>query len=354
MKLKICSPDCITKQLNKRHEKMYTAREIKLNLIVRFSWRSVLFFLIYSSFLFLLYFQFDIRFGITFVPVGLIGTAVAFSVGFKNNASYARLWDARRFWGGMINTSRSFGAYVMAFIKPADLSRAETEMIKEEILYRHMAYLNTVRIQLRRKSVWGDTNTVAHQVVGVTNHAQVSSDVTRILLAFLPESEAERYEKKKNVATQLLAAQTGRITDLAEKGHISELGHRRLMEMIQEFYNQQGACEGIKSFPFPRQYAYYSKLFVWLFLVILPFGLLTEFAKLPGLAVYLGIPLYVVIAWIFHTMEVVGDTSENPFENAINDVPMTAICRIIETDLRDMLDEENIPAPIEAIDNILM
>jgi putative membrane protein len=50
----------------------------------------------------------------------------------------------------------------------------------------------------------------------------------------------------------------------------------------------------------------------------------------------------------------VGDTSENPFENAINDVPMTAICRIIETDLRDMLDEENIPAPIEAIDNILM
>lgn len=333
---------------------MYTAREIKPKLIFRFSWRSVLFFLIYSSILFLLYFHFEIRIGVSFVPIGLIGTAVAFSVGFKNNASYSRLWDARRFWGGMVNASRSFGAYITAFVKSPDLLSDETAFLQEEILYRHIAYLNTVRIQLRRKSVWGDTTTVAHQVVGVDNHAQVSSDVTGILLQFLPETEAESYGRKKNIATQIMKTQVARITQLAEKGYISEIGHRRLMEVIQEFYNHQGACEAIKGFPFPRQYAYYSKLFVWLFLLILPFGLLTEFAKLNGPAVWLGVPLYVVIAWIFNTMEVVGDTSENPFENAINDVPMTAICRIIETDLRDMLNEENIPAPIEAIDNILM
>ncbi|WP_159471412.1 bestrophin family protein [Dyadobacter sp. 3J3] len=333
---------------------MYTAREIKLNLIFKFSWRSVLFFLIYSSSLFLLNFYFEIHIGVSFVPIGLIGTAVAFSVGFKNNASYSRLWDSRRSWGGMINASRSFGAYITSFITSTDRSTEETAQIKEEIIYRHIAYLNTVRIQLRRKSVWGDTSTVAHKVVGKDNHAQVSSDVTGILLQFLPEIEAESYARKKNVATQIMKKQTARITHLAEQGCISETGHRRLMELAQEFYNHQGACEAIKSFPFPRQYAYYSKLFVWLFILILPFGLLTEFAKLNGTTVWLGIPLYVVIAWIFHTMEVVGDTSENPFENAINDVPMTAICRIIEIDLRDMLNEENIPAPIDAIDNILM
>ncbi|MCF0056215.1 bestrophin family protein [Dyadobacter sp. CY356] len=333
---------------------MYTAREIKPNLIFKFSWRSVLLFLIYSSSLFVLYFYFGIHIGVSFVPIGLIGTAVAFSVGFKNNASYARLWDSRRSWGGMINASRSFGAHIVAFINCPDLSQEELSFIKEEILYRHIAYLNIVRIQLRRKSVWGDTSTVAHQVVGVDNHAQVSSDVTRILLEYVPEIEAESYGKKRNIATQIMKTQAVRITQLAGRGCITETGHRRLMEMVQEFYNHQGACEAIKSFPFPRQYAYYSKLFVWLFLLILPFGLLTEFAKLTGPAVWLGIPLYVVIAWIFNTMEVVGDTSENPFENAINDVPMTAICRIIETDLRDMLNEENIPAPIEAIDNILM
>jgi putative membrane protein len=53
-------------------------------------------------------------------------------------------------------------------------------------------------------------------------------------------------------------------------------------------------------------------------------------------------------------MEKVGDTSENPFENGINDVPMTAICRNIEIDLREMLEEEDIPQPLESRRNILM
>jgi len=61
-----------------------------------------------------------------------------------------------------------------------------------------------------------------------------------------------------------------------------------------------------------------------------------------------------IIGWVFYTMEVVGDTSENPFENAINDIPMTAICRTIEIDLREMLDEANIPSPVTAVNNILM
>jgi putative membrane protein len=66
------------------------------------------------------------------------------------------------------------------------------------------------------------------------------------------------------------------------------------------------------------------------------------------------VPSFVLIAWIFNTMEVVGDTSENPFENAVNDIPMTTICRFIEVDLRDMLDEDNVPNYLEPIDNILM
>lgn len=32
-------------------------------------------------------------------PVALVGTAVAFVTGFKNNAAYGRLWEARTIWG---------------------------------------------------------------------------------------------------------------------------------------------------------------------------------------------------------------------------------------------------------------
>jgi putative membrane protein len=68
---------------------------------------------------------------------------------------------------------------------------------------------------------------------------------------------------------------------------------------------------------------------------------------------FLMIPFSVLISWIFITMEKVGDNSEDPFEGRINDVPMTALCRTIEIDLRDMLDEVNLPDPVEPKDFIL-
>lgn len=49
------------------------------------------------------------------LPIALIGTAVAFIVGFKNNASYGRLWEARQIWGGIVNASRTF-CYVESFL----------------------------------------------------------------------------------------------------------------------------------------------------------------------------------------------------------------------------------------------
>ena len=36
------------------------------------------------------------------LPIGVVGTAVAFIVSFKNNASYDRLWEARKIYGGIV------------------------------------------------------------------------------------------------------------------------------------------------------------------------------------------------------------------------------------------------------------
>ncbi|MBC8153232.1 MAG: hypothetical protein H7Z72_10005, partial [Bacteroidetes bacterium] len=85
-----------------------------------------------------------------------------------------------------------------------------------------------------------------------------------------------------------------------------------------------------------------------------PFGLLNEMVKIRGIHLWLTVPFYTIIAWVFNTMEVVGDTSENPFENSINDVPLTAICRNVEIDLREMLGETDLPPRMKAVENILM
>lgn len=53
-------------------------------------------------------------------------------------------------------------------------------------------------------------------------------------------------------------------------------------------------------------------------------------------------------------MEKIGDYSENPFEGTYNDVPITSIARGIEIDLRQMINDVNIPPPIQDQDGFLM
>ena len=53
-------------------------------------------------------------------------------------------------------------------------------------------------------------------------------------------------------------------------------------------------------------------------------------------------------------MEKIGDYSENPFEGTYNDVPITTISLGIEIDLREMINDENIPKPMSDKDGFLL
>ena len=50
------------------------------------------------------------------LPLSVIGTAVAFYVGFKNNQVYDRMWEGRIIWGGIVNSSRIWGSNLKAFL----------------------------------------------------------------------------------------------------------------------------------------------------------------------------------------------------------------------------------------------
>ena len=53
---------------------------------------------------------------IPWTPIALIGTAVAFLIGFQNNAAYDRIWEARKIWGGIVNSSRTLGMFLQDMI----------------------------------------------------------------------------------------------------------------------------------------------------------------------------------------------------------------------------------------------
>ncbi|WP_207496926.1 bestrophin family protein [Aridibaculum aurantiacum] len=334
---------------------MYAARNLSGTFILRFAWKPLLFFFFYSTIITCLYEFAGFEFlALPFVPIGVMGTAVAFYVGFKNNSSYERLWEARKIWGSIVNTSRTFAVFILDYLQPSEeIGEEDLKKHKRVLIYRHIAYINALRIQLRDRKMWEAKDDAFTSIVKEKTPFH-SQNLLEEIKQFLQDDEAFHLYAKTNTATQILRRQSEHMLYLFNQKCLHVYKHVEVGNMIKMLYDQQGACERIKSYPFPRQYAYFSEVFVWLLALVLPFGLLGEVIKFGHDYVWFTIPMSVLISWIFNVMEIVGDKSENPFENGVNDIPMTAICRTIEIDLREMLGETNVPERIVPIRNIIM
>ncbi len=339
---------------------MYVKRNLSWRIIVHFAWKLVLFYLCWSTMVVLVHMFFHIRginLAIPFAPVSTMGVAVSFYLGFKNNQSYDRFWEARTAWGGIVNASRNWGNQAMSFVsdfhKKPGLSQSQIHAIQKRLIYRHIAYINALRLQLRKPSTFSAHyyGAISNYHFGTPERANWEADVK----PFLGVQEYQHLTAVQNMPAQLLRRQGEDLQQLLEKEHLlDDFRHVEMMGTLRELYNEQGRCERIKNTPFPRQYAYFSKVFTWIFILMLPLALVMEFEKLGERFIWLVIPFTTVISWVFMTMEMTGDNSEDPFENFINDVPMTALCRNIEIDLREMLGETDLPPRMMPKNGILM
>jgi putative membrane protein len=296
---------------------------------------------------------------IPWLPVALLGTAVSFVVGFKNNASYDRLWEARRVWGAIVNSSRTWGIMARDYVSEKH-AREETPAARldEErrvLFQRHFAWLTALRFQLREPRIWEsmfNQKNAEYRNRWFTVDEQTST-LGPALAAYLAPEEHARVMACANKPAQILALQSSHLARLLRAGLIEDFRHMELQRVLAELYAQQGASERIKNFPYPRQYATLNLWFVRIFVVLIPLGMLQEFHKLGGDLIWLSIPFSALAGWIFTTMEKIGESSESPFEGSANDVPITAMSRAIEIDLRQMLGETKVPAPIQAQHYIL-
>lgn len=328
--------------------------------MLRFAWFNLLFFTVWAAIVVWYYHHMEhheVNIAIPFLPLSTIGIAVAFYIGFKNNSSYDRFWEARKIWGGIVNYSRTWGNQVVNFISSYE---AKGEMSKEDLkclhgilIYRHIAWLNALRLQLRQPSSFSIKIHRTVKSLGISNPERKHWDEE--VGAFLPKEEYDCLIEFQNTATQIIRKQGDHLRKLVyEEGATEHFRHMEMMRVLEEFYNLQGKCERIKNTPFPRQYAFFSKIFTWIFILLLPFGLVGQFGEMGHTFIWLTVPFSVLISWIFITMETVGDNSEDPFEGFINDVPMTALCRVIEIDLREMLGETDLPPKVTAKNDILL
>lgn len=300
------------------------------------------------------------------LPIAVVGTAVAFILSFQNNAAYDRMWEARKIWGGVVNASRAWGFGVKDFITNTFCEpkrpQEELDAIHAELICRHVAWLTAFRHAMRQPRSWEvqlevPSNRAWAEAIGVLEHRMTLEEELR---GNIPDEELDYLLTKTNKATQLLAIQSRRLRELRDEALVDDFRHVELQELLDELVALQGKSERIKNFPYPRQYATLNQTFLWIFILLLPFGVMTvfdaigddiaeTFPRIGRYFVWFSVPFSVLVMWVFHTMERIGRVTENPFEGTPNDVPITTISRGIEIDLREMIDQDpaTIPAPIE-------
>lgn len=306
-------------------------------------------------------------------PVAVVGTAVAFIVGFQNNAAYGRIWEARKIWGGVVNASRSWGMRVQDFVTAEHAKEEvdEDELVEHRrtLVHRHLAWLTALRHAMRQPRPW-ETFEEHRTNREWSREAHIPERVFTLdeeLLQTLPEHDLDRVMAASNKPAAILFAQSAHLRALKERGLIWEFAFLELENVLETLIELQGKSERIKNFPYPRQYATLSYEFVRLFLVFIPFAAIPEFARIGSALVakgalvgpwfvWLAVPFSLVMSWIFYVMERIGRVGENPFEGSANDVPISTIARGIEIDLRELLgeDPEHLPKPMPTMHGVQM
>ena len=208
---------------------MYTKRVFKIMDMIKWTrYETLLFFIIISLVVGLYYFLDLIWLKIPWTPLALIGTAVAFVIGFQNNAAYDRIWEARKIWGGIVNTSRTFGMYVQDMINNEYANeKVSEEALQKEIktlTYRHIAWMTALRHSMREEKPWETvmkhkSNKEWNKVVRPPEwNIKVEDDMK----PYISKEDLEYVMSKNNKQTAILYLQSHHFKKLKEKGILWE------------------------------------------------------------------------------------------------------------------------------------
>lgn len=333
---------------------MLTYRRFPLKRAVIASWPVHLALGLYSSLLCIAHTQWGLTsLALPSLPVSLLGTAVSFYLGFKGNSAYGRLWEARKIWGGIVNTSRTWGIHVTGLVFSDEGQESESlAQVHRTLIYRHIAWLGALRTQLRRPKPWEHNHPANDRARKNRKTLDQSPERLRKRIApFLNSAEVEFVMARKNQATQILKQQSDALQKLMDEGFVDDFRHMELAKLLETMYTLQGKCERIKNFPLPRQYSTANHWFVTLFIILVPMALVGVFDNSQEHMIWWSVPISIVIGWVFLVWNSIVDFSENPFEGLFMDIPIDSLSRTIEIDLREILGEQELPEPVKPCDD---
>jgi ion channel-forming bestrophin family protein len=260
------------------------------------------------------------------VPLAFYGVAIGIVVGFRNSSAYARWWEARTLWGAIVNKSRTLARQVLTAMSPGAtataIEQAEVVALQRQLVLHQVAYVHALRQQLR------------------------GLDPVAAVAHLLPDEDPAKLAREKNLALTLQRRMSAMLIAARERGWLDEWEWQAIDESMADLMDAQGGAERIKNTPMPKQFDFFPKFFVEIYCLMLPVGLVETL----GWFTPLGSTL---VGFMFLALEKIGNDLEDPFENTIYDVPMTAIATTIEINLRQLLGETELPLPEQPVRGVL-
>jgi ion channel-forming bestrophin family protein len=197
---------------------------------------------------------------------------LAILIGFRINTAYARWWEARSFWGALVNNSRSLAIKFNAYIGLTN---------NQDFL----AYLTKLPALLK------------HHLC----KEKAESQKIMTLLA-LPVSTSS------NMPSTIVNEMYRIINQYRIDGKLSLEQYLSLDQHLANIIDVVGGCEKIANTPVPSLFKIFVRQALFFYMVSFPFGWVEKFG-------FLIIPMMIVIVDILLGLELVSENIEAPFED---------------------------------------
>jgi putative membrane protein len=262
--------------------------------------------------------QFMVR-DVTPLPFTLTGFALSVFLGFRTTTAYNRFWEGRTLWGGLVNVSRNFTRQVQTWLAPPpgtaldEPATAALTDLRRRLVHHTIAFNHALRQRLRDEDDLDEYEVMLDPEL----RASIVADVNRPL------------------------AITSHMAGLLRGAYDAGLIHPQHVPVLEAslgvMTDLQGGCERIRSTPLPYVYRVLVHQIVGFYCFSLPFGLIHTLQ-------WFAPVVAVLVAYAFFGLDAIGEELDNPFETDANDLPLAAITRGIEIDLRARLGETDLPA----------
>ena len=231
-------------------------------------------------------------------PFSLMGISFAIFMGFRVNASYDRFWEARKHWGSLLVDARNLTRMALTAVAP--------ERDVRPFALGLAAFAATLRNQLRDLEP-------AHQ----TAH-------------LLPEDLRAHIANARSAPTLVLRWLGDWLQQARDQKQLDLWVGQTMEAGLNSLSFAQGSCERIANTPLPFAYTVVLHRSVYLFCILLPFGLVDSIGLMTPLAVCF-------VSYTFFALEALSDEIENPFGLEPNDLALDTMVEGIEANVRELL-----------------